>query len=165
MNLTLLKKTKLFRGLHGKRDCHEILKDQVEISLGSTRNHGDEVMVFVSSFLFQYLWFGCAWLHLFYVWWKALTLCLWCHIIIGFHGFLLVCYLVFPFMFEDLGNWLGKREWVELGKSWMKLDRQGKTQMKLNACIRATKGKHMAASWIGWVHWGKWMVIWQSWER
>jgi len=47
------------------------------------------------------LFVPCAW---------QMPLCLWCHIVIGFHGLLLVCFLFLPFMFEGLGNWFGKRK-------------------------------------------------------
>ena len=46
----------------------------------------------------------------FYVRCKALPLCLWCRIVIVFHGFILGCFLSFLFCFESLGNWLGKEE-------------------------------------------------------
>ena len=39
-----------------------------------------------------------------------MVVCLGCHIVIGFHDFLLVCFLLLPFMFKGLGNWLGKKK-------------------------------------------------------
>ena len=150
------------RGLHGKRDCHEILKKAwVEISLGGTRNHGDGIMVSVVSFM----------LSVFVVW-----LCLIASLLCLVHGLAtlfaeLYCYWfswfssylfpVLPLMFWVLGKW----KLMEFKESCVAPNRWCKVLMKLIACIRAVEGKRMTVSWIGWVHWGKWMVIWQSWER
>jgi len=58
------------------------------------------------------------------VWCKALPLCLWCHITIGFHGFLLVGFPVLSFyVLRVLRIGLGKRKLMEPRESYVKPDR------------------------------------------
>jgi len=50
-----------------------------------------------------------------YMWEEGVTLCMampLCGVILllVFHDFVLVCFLLLPFMFEGLGNWFGRRE-------------------------------------------------------
>ena len=91
----------MMQGIAWKRGCHEISKKTyVEISLGGTGNHGDGVTVFVASLM---LLVFCDLLSLIcdfvYFWCKALPLCCGVMLLLIFMGFLLVCFLFFPFMF------------------------------------------------------------------
>jgi len=95
-----------------KKYYHEILKKaQVELSLESTRNHADWVMVFIASFVLLVLYdlfaldfhFCLCLVHGH----ATLFVVLYC---ISFHGFFLFSSWSCLLCFEGLGNQFGKEE-------------------------------------------------------
>jgi len=88
-----------------------------------------------------------------------MPLCLWCRIAIGFSWFYSLFLLVLAFyVLRVLGIGWERGKLMELRERCVNSNKLCKTGMKLGMGIRATKGKSMITSWIGWIHCCKWIV-------
>ena len=73
--------------------------------------------VYFDSCSFGILWFLCTWFAVFLCTVQGLAALLWCHIVIDFHAFLLICLLCLHFKFWVLGIVWERRKLMELERA------------------------------------------------
>lgn len=106
--------------------------------------------VYCQSCDFGIFWLLCLMLNIFCVWCIVMAPCWWWCIIIGFHGFLVSCFLALSFMFWVLGIVWERGNFLELWESYVVPNRWCKTQMKICGWVSTAEGKTAIVSWTGW---------------